>query len=54
VSQPRNRGATAEDTRAAGDRFRDLLEQAGYEDLTFETLDLDPPAVCVLARRPHS
>jgi SAM-dependent methyltransferase len=53
VSQPRNRGATAEDTRAAGERFRDLLEHAGYEDLSSETLDLDPPAVCVLGRRPH-
>jgi SAM-dependent methyltransferase len=54
VSQPRTRGATAEHTRAAGERFRDLLEQAGYDDLRSETLDLDPPAVCVLARRPHS
>ena len=53
VSQPRNRGATAGDTRAAGQRFEDLLEQAGYQDLRIETLDLDPPAVCVLGRRPH-
>jgi ubiquinone/menaquinone biosynthesis C-methylase UbiE len=54
VSQPRSKGATAEHTRAAGEHFRDLLEQAGYEDLRSETLDLDPPAVCVLGRRPRS
>jgi SAM-dependent methyltransferase len=53
VSQPRSKGATAERTRAAGEHFRDLLEQAGYEDLRSETLDLDPPAVCVLGRRPR-
>lgn len=54
VSQPRIRGATADDTRAAGERFRELLEQAGYEDMRSETLQhLDPPAVCVLGRRPH-
>ena len=53
VSQPRSKGATAEHTRAAGEHFRDLLEQAGYEDLRSETLDLDPPAVCVLGRRPR-
>jgi SAM-dependent methyltransferase len=54
VSQPRTRGATVEDTRAADQRFRDLLEQAGYEDMRSEALeDLDPPAVCVLASRPH-
>jgi SAM-dependent methyltransferase len=54
VSQPRTRGATVEDTRAADQRFRDLLEQAGYEDMRSETLeDLDPPAVCVRASRPH-
>jgi ubiquinone/menaquinone biosynthesis C-methylase UbiE len=54
VSQPRSKGATAEHTRAAGEHFRDLLEQAGYEDLRSETLELDPPAVCVLGRRPRS
>ena len=55
VSQPRIRGATADDTRAAGERFRELLERAGYDDVRSETLDdLDPPAVCVLAGRPHS
>ena len=54
VSQPRSKRATAEHTRAAGEHFRDLLEQAGYEDLRSETLDLDPPAVCVLGRRPRS
>jgi ubiquinone/menaquinone biosynthesis C-methylase UbiE len=53
VSQPRSKGATAEHTRAAGEHFRDLLGQAGYEDLRSETLDLDPPAVCVLGRRPR-
>jgi SAM-dependent methyltransferase len=52
VSQPRTRGATADDTRTAGEHLRDLLEQAGYEHLRSETLDLDPPAVCVLGRRP--
>jgi SAM-dependent methyltransferase len=54
VSQPRSPGATAEDTRAHGDHFVDLLGQAGYQDMRSETLGLDPPVVCVLGRRPHA
>jgi SAM-dependent methyltransferase len=52
VSQPRNAGATAETTRAAGTDVAGLLDKAGYTQITSATLDLDPPAVCVLATVP--
>ena len=54
VSQPRCAGATAATSAAAGDRLAALLSHAGFHDLRVETLDLDPPAVCVLATHPDS
>ena len=52
VSQPRCPGATAATSVAAADELAALLSEAGFEALRVETLDLDPPAVCVLASRP--
>lgn len=49
VSQPRCPGATAATSAAAADELAALLSEAGFDDLRCETLDLDPPAVCVLA-----
>ncbi|MEU4425749.1 class I SAM-dependent methyltransferase [Actinoplanes sp. NPDC024001] len=51
VSQPRCPGATAATSAAAAGELAGLLTEAGFERLHTETLDLDPPAVCVLARR---
>jgi SAM-dependent methyltransferase len=53
VSQPRGAGATAETSRTAGGDLIDLLDRAGYAEITSATLDLDPPAVCVRAFVPH-
>jgi SAM-dependent methyltransferase len=52
VSQPRCPGATAEHSKAAGDELARLLTTAGYREPRMETLDLDPPAVCILASCP--
>lgn len=52
VSQPRCPGATAATSAAAADEMGRLLSEAGFGDLCIETLDLDPPAVCVLAAWP--
>lgn len=53
VSQPRCPGATAVHSREAADELEKLLKNAGYVGVRTETLaDLDPPAVCVLARAP--
>lgn len=52
VSQPRCPGATAATSAAAADSLAGRLADAGFVDLRVETLDLDPPAICVLARRP--
>lgn len=53
VSQPRCPGATAATSAAAGDRLAAQLSDAGYTVTRVETLNLDPPAVCVLATSPH-
>ncbi|NUR89621.1 MAG: class I SAM-dependent methyltransferase, partial [Nonomuraea sp.] len=50
VSQPRSPGATRATTLRAAQELNDLLTKAGYTDIQVETLDLDPPAACVLAR----
>jgi SAM-dependent methyltransferase len=50
VSQPRCPGATAATSAAAADGLAARLADAGFGDLRVETLALDPPAVCVLAR----
>jgi ubiquinone/menaquinone biosynthesis C-methylase UbiE len=52
VSQPRCPGATAATSAAAGDYLVERLSEAGFAVVRVETLDLDPPAVCVLATRP--
>lgn len=51
ASQPRCRGATASTSREAAREIAALLERAGYADAGTQTLDLDPPVVCVLGRR---
>jgi ubiquinone/menaquinone biosynthesis C-methylase UbiE len=50
VSQPRCPGATAGTSRSAAAEIEGLLRGAGFTQLTTETLGLDPPVVCVLAR----
>jgi SAM-dependent methyltransferase len=54
VAQPRNAGASADDSRQAADRLSGLLGEAGYADVEVDTLELDPPAVCVRAVSPPS
>ncbi len=51
VSQPRCPGATVATSAAAADELVALLQKAGFRVLRRETLDLDPPAECVLAVR---
>jgi ubiquinone/menaquinone biosynthesis C-methylase UbiE len=51
VSQPRSAGATRDTTTQAAHDIQDLLGQAGFTQIRTETLDLDPPAACVLAYR---
>lgn len=46
VSQPRATVSTS------GREIADLLEAAGFDESRTELLDLDPPAVCVLATNP--
>jgi hypothetical protein len=53
VSQPRSTGATAATSAAAADKLAALLSDAGFDDPRTETLDLDPPAVFVLATQPR-
>ena len=52
VTQPRTAAATAADSRAAADETVRLLGAAGFGEVRLETLDLDPPAVCAIARNP--
>jgi len=51
LSQPRCPGATAETTAHAGRQLQETLTAAGFVVTRTETLDLAPPAVCVLARQ---
>lgn len=53
VSQPRCPGATAATSAAAANELAARLSEAGFENPRTHTLDLDPPAVCVLATRPR-
>jgi ubiquinone/menaquinone biosynthesis C-methylase UbiE len=49
--QPRRRGATADDTRAAAERIAGSLRAAGFGELQTEILEMAPvPAACVLGR----
>lgn len=49
ASQPRGRGATADTSSKAGGGIETSLRAAGFSATRVETLDLDPPVVCVLA-----
>jgi SAM-dependent methyltransferase len=49
ASQPRCPGATASTSRNAAREIEALLQDAGYTMTRTETLDLDPPVLCVLA-----
>jgi SAM-dependent methyltransferase len=52
VHQPRNPGATEDDTTKAGERFAHFLESAGFEDINVEKKVMKPVStVCVLGRR---
>jgi SAM-dependent methyltransferase len=53
ASQPRSPGATASTSRNAAREIEALLQDAGYTKTRTETLDLDPPVVCVLAVNPN-
>jgi SAM-dependent methyltransferase len=52
ASQPRCPGATASTSRNAAREIQALLQDAGYTTTRTETLDLDPPVVCILAVNP--
>jgi SAM-dependent methyltransferase len=53
TQQPRRRGATVTDTRAAAERMEAALRAAGFESVRTELLEMAPvPAACVLARAP--
>jgi SAM-dependent methyltransferase len=54
ASQPRCPGATASTSRNAARQIEALLQDAGYTETRSETLDLDPPVVCILAVNPDS
>jgi ubiquinone/menaquinone biosynthesis C-methylase UbiE len=47
--QPRCPGATKETSAQAARQIENLLHQAGFSQTRVETLDLNPPVVCVLA-----
>jgi SAM-dependent methyltransferase len=51
--QPRRRGATADDTRAAAERMSASLQAAGFSQVRTEILEMAPlAAACVLGRQP--
>ncbi|NUS01087.1 MAG: methyltransferase domain-containing protein [Nonomuraea sp.] len=52
VSQPRCPGATSDTTTQAAQELQNLLTQAGFTHPRTETLNLNPPAACVLATTP--
>jgi SAM-dependent methyltransferase len=52
AAQPRCPGATASTSRTAAREIEALLQNAGYTKTRTETLDLDPPVVCILAVNP--
>jgi len=49
VAQPRCPGADLEASQAAGAGLAGLLDKAGFNGITSDLLELDPPAVCVRA-----
>lgn len=52
ASQPRCPGATTSTSLNAAREIEDLLRGASFTQVRTETLDLDPPVVCVLAVNP--
>lgn len=53
--QPRNKGATADTTRAWGERLCRALAEAGFVRIESRRVDLPPlPVVCVFGTRPAS
>jgi len=48
--QPRTKGATAATSASTAQGLEVALRGAGFRDVRRETLDLDPPAVCVIGR----
>lgn len=50
--QPRHRNATAADSDGMAASLQGILERCGYVDIRVERLPLDPPVICVLARKP--
>ena len=50
--QPRNAGASRQDTERGAERMVADLHAAGFAEARTEWLPLNPPAVCVLARTP--
>jgi SAM-dependent methyltransferase len=53
--QPRNPGATDDDTRTDAERIAAALETAGFVEVKVEVLPMKPvSAACVLARRPRA
>ena len=51
ASQPRCPGATSETSARAAHEITSQLHDAGFSNIRVETLDLEPPVVCVLARK---
>ena len=49
ASQPRSPGATTETSAKAAREIQSLLLKAGFAQIRLETLNLNPPVVCVLA-----
>ena len=49
ASQPRCPGATADTSRGAAREIEDLLRDAGFSQVSIQTLPLTPPVICVLA-----
>jgi SAM-dependent methyltransferase len=49
ASQPRCPGATAATSAKAGQELEATLRAAGFTPTRTETLDLDPPVVCIVA-----
>lgn len=54
ASQPRRPGATSATSRQAARQIETVLLGAGFTSGRVETLPLEPPVVCVLARTPSS
>jgi len=52
TSQPRWKGAMADTSRTAARDTESALDAAGFAQMRVETLDLEPPVVCVIGVNP--